>query len=64
MLIYIISVTISLSIEKKLTIERMEDIADMFVILSYLLMLYGVTSSVKKSIEGLIDIEWNQEMQK
>ena len=55
MITYMIYATLKLSIsetnESKAVIDRVYDIVDIFLTLSYLVMLYGISDSVKRTIE-------------
>jgi len=55
MIIYMIYATLKLSISEshssKAVIDRVYDIADIILTFSILLMLYGISDSVKRTIE-------------
>jgi hypothetical protein len=52
---YMIYATLKLSIssthQSKAVIDRVYDIVDIFLTFSYLLMLYGISDSVKRTIQ-------------
>ncbi len=55
MLTYMLYATLKLSIsetqQSKAVIDRVYDVVDIFLTFSYLLMLYGISDSVKRTIE-------------